>query len=313
MGDITFTAATRFDANMRMELQQKESKLYSKLQKRDVAGAEKTKIDNIIASHQTRKKTERNGQVVHDETGWDGIWVAKPDPDYLATLVDQEDKLLTNVDIQGGDVMSHAGAINRAKDDAFLAGFFGSMITGKNGTTLNAFNAANTVAVDWQGPNVAATGAYGMSVVKMRHARRILTKNYVDLDQPLYVVLTGQQVEELSIDAKAANRDFTEVSMPKWSADGKYLTGLAGFEIIEMELLNPLLANGGLAVTTDGNNYLQLPFFTADGLVAAVWEELFTSVDKLPTQHFSAQVYSRCQQVVSRTDQNRCGVILCHQ
>lgn len=295
---------------MRLELQQKDSKLAPKATQRDVAGAEKTKIDNIISSHQMRKKTERNGQVVHDTTGWDGIWVAKPDPDYLATLVDGEDKLLTTVDIQGGEVMAHAAAVRRAKDDAFLGGFYGNMITGKQGTTLNAFNAANVVPVDYQGPGVAAV-VCGMNVAKVRHARRILTRNYVDIEQELFLVLTGEQVEELSLDAKAANRDFTDIIKPIWSADGKFLTGIAGFTIIEMELGNPLLANSNL--TVDGSGYRKLPFFTADGMVMANWEELFTSVDKLPTQHFSAQVYSRCQQVASRTDNNRCGYILCQE
>jgi hypothetical protein len=88
------------------------------------------------------KRPSATATSIHDTTGWDGIWVAKPDPDYLATLVDGEDKLLTKVDMQGGEVMT-TRRDRRAKDDAFLGGFFGDMITGKQGTTLNAFPAAN--------------------------------------------------------------------------------------------------------------------------------------------------------------------------
>jgi hypothetical protein len=293
---------------MRLELQQQQPKLAPKAIQRNTAGAEKTKLENLISNGKTRKKTERNGQVVHDSTGWDGIWVAAPDPDYYATLVDNQDKLLTNVDIQGGEVMSHSGAIVRAKDDAFLAGFYGDMITGKTGTVLNAFPAANVVAVDFQGPNVAAANA-GMNVPKIRRARRILAKNYVNLDQALYMALTSAQVEDLTADAKATNTDFLNALKPKWSEDGKYLTGLAGFEFIEIELGNPLFDNASL--TVDGNGYRKVPFWSADGMVMATWEDLFTSVDKLPTQHFSAQVYSRTQLVASRTDNNRCGYILC--
>jgi hypothetical protein len=308
MGDVTFTAATKFESNMRLELQQQQPKLAPKAIQRNTAGAEKTKLENLISNGKTRKKTERNGQVVHDTTGWDGVWVAAPDPDYLATLVDNQDKLLTNVDIQGGEVMSHSGAIVRAKDDTFIGGFFGDMITGKTGTVLNAFPAANVVPVDFQGPNVATANG-GMNVPKIRRARRILAKNFVNLDQALYMALTSAQVEDLTADAKATNTDFLNALKPKWSEDGKYLVGLAGFEFIEIELGNPLFDNAGL--TLDGNGYRKVPFWSADGMVMATWEELFTSVDKLPTQHFSAQVYSRCQQVASRTDQNRCGYILC--
>lgn len=312
MGDVTFTAQTNFESNMRLELNQRESKLYSRTIKRNVAGAEKTKLDNLIANGKTRKKTERNGQVIHDTTGWDGIWVAAPDPDYLATLVDGEDKLLTKVDLQGGEVMNHAGAIARARDDAFLGGFFGDMITGKTGTTLNAFPAANIIARDFQGPGVAAAVA-GMNVPKIRRARRILARNFVDLEQMLFLALTSQQIEDLTGDAKATNTDFLNALKPKWSEDGKFLTGLAGFEFVEIELGNPLFDNSALTLTTDGNADRKCPFWSADGMVTAEWETLFTSVDKLPTQHFSAQVYSRTQLVASRTDQNRCGYIICDE
>jgi hypothetical protein len=312
MGDVTFTAQTRFENNMRLELNQRESKLYSRTIKRNVAGAEKTKLDNLIANQKTRKKTERNGQVIHDTTGWDGIWVCAPDPDYLATLVDNEDKLLTKVDLQGGEVMTHAGAIERCRDDAFLGGFFGDMITGKTGTTLNAFPAGNVIARDYAGPNVAPAVS-GMTLAKIRRARRILARNFVDLNQSLYLALTSQQVEDLTNDAKAVNTDYLNAVKPKWSEDGKFLIGLAGFEFIEIELSNPLFDNAGLTLTTDGNADRKCPFWSADGMVTAEWEELFTSVDKLPTQHFSAQVYSRTQLVASRTDQNRCGYIACDE
>jgi hypothetical protein len=310
MGDVTFTAETRFASNMRMELNEQSSKLAPKAVARNVAGAEKTKIDNLIDNSKMRKKTERNSQVVHDTTGWDGIWVAKPDPDYLATLVDEEDKLLTSVDLQGGETMKHAGAVRRQKDDAFLGGFYGDMITGKQGTVLNAFPAGNVVAVDYKGPNTAAATC-GMNVAKVRRARRILARNFVNLDQPLFMALTSEQVEELSQDAQATNRDFADAIKMKWSEDGKYIVGIAGFEIIELELGNPMYDNADL--TLDASSYRKIPFWSADGMVMATWEELFTSVDKLPTQHFSAQVYSRCQQVASRTDNNRCGYILCQE
>lgn len=312
MGDVTFTAQTRFESNMRMELQEQTSKLAPKAVARNVAGAEKTKLDNLIANHKMRRKTERNGNVVHDTTGWDGIWVAKPDPAYLATLVDDEDKLLTAVDLQGGETMAHAGAVRREKDDAFIGGFFGDMITGKQGTVLNAFPAGNVVDVGLQSDGTIGA-ATGMNVAKVRRCRRILARNFVNLDQSIYLGLTSEQVEELSIDAKASNRDFADAIKMQWSSDGKYIIGIAGFEIVEIELGNPMYDNAGLTLTTDGNNYRKLPFWTADGMVMATWEELFTSIDKLPTQHFSAQVYSRCQQVASRTDNNRCGYVLCKE
>jgi hypothetical protein len=144
--------------------------------------------------------------------------------------------------------------------------------------------------VDFAGPGVAPRFD-GMNVAKIRRARRILARNFVDLDQPLYMALTSAQVEDLTKDAKATNTDFLNALKPKWSEDGKYLTGLAGFEFIEIELGNPLFDNAASRSTATA--IARCPFWSADGMVMATWEELFTSVDKLPTKHFSAQVYSR--------------------
>jgi hypothetical protein len=307
MGDVTFTAQTRFENNLRLQLNQQTSKLASTALRRDVAGAEKTKLDNLIDNAKTSKKTERNADVNYDATGYDGIWVVAPDPDYLATLVDGQDKLMTGVDLQGGEIMKHAGAIARAKDDAWLAGFYGNLITGKTGTTLNAFPAANVVPVAFDG----AGGATPLTInlAKIRRARRILARNFVNLDQPLYMALTSGEIEVLTGLATVMSSDYQKTQNVRMSADGKRLEGIFGFEFIEVELGNPLLANSTL--TVDGSGYRKIPFWTADGMVMPVWEELFTSVDKLPTKHFSAQVYSRTQIAASRTDQNRCGYILC--
>jgi hypothetical protein len=222
MGDVTFTAMTKFESNMRLELNQTKPKLANTAIQRNTAGAEKTKLDNLIANHKTRKKTERNGDIVHDQTGWDGIWVAAPDPDYLATLVDNQDKLLTQVDIEGGDVMAHSKAIVRAKDDGFLGGFYGDMITGKQGTVLNAFPAANVVPVDFQGPNVATANA-GLNVAKVRRARRILARNFVDLDQTLYMALTSAQIEDLT----ATPRRRTAISSTPTSPSGRKMGSIS--------------------------------------------------------------------------------------
>lgn len=307
-GDVSFTAQTRFENAMRLELQQQQSLLFPTAMKRNVAGAEKTKLDNLIANSSTRRKTARGEVHTRDTTGWDGIWVAKDDPYYLSTTQDTEDKLLTAVDLKGGEVMNHAGAIARARDEAFLRGYYGDMITGKTGTTVSAFPAANIVpsTIQKDGTVGAATG---MNVAKVRRARRILAQNYVNMQQTFYLVLTALQVEQLTQDAQAISKDYAEATKVVWSPDGKFLISVAGFVIIEMELSNPLF-NGAQDLTYDAGNTERLcPFYTADGMVAAEWEHLFTRIAEDTERHFGYQVYSRTDLVCSRTDNNRCGYI----
>jgi hypothetical protein len=56
--------------------------------------------------------------------------------------------------------------------------------------------------------------------------------------------------------------------------------------IIEMELSNPLYDTAADAHFRCVNSYRLCPFYTADGMVAAMWEELFTRVAEDDQRHF---------------------------
>jgi hypothetical protein len=303
-GDVTFTAQTRFSNNLRLELGQHTSMLASRALTRDEAGSEKVKLDNLISASKTKKKTTRHGPVEYGNTGHDGIWVAKPESDYFAELVDTDDKLMTGVDIQGGYVTAASSAINRAKDDAFLAGFYGDMITGKQGTVLNPFPSGNVIAATVRD---SGSGPTGQNVKKLRGARKKLAQNFVDMNQVFNIALTAQQIDDLYSEISVQSIDYQQSVKARFSADGKSILGAAGFDFVEMELGNPLLENSGL--TLNGSGQRKNPFWSADGMVMNYWEELFTSVDHLPQQHHEAQVYARTCGAASRTDQNRCGYI----
>jgi hypothetical protein len=267
MGTVDFTAQTMFESNMRLELNQQKSLLFPTAIKRSVVG-DKKKLDNLISNGTPRRKTARDETHARDTTGFDGIWVAKDDPYYLSTHQDTEDQLMTAVDLKGAEVMNHAGTIARARDMAFLYGFYGDLITGKAGTTLNAFPAGNVVPVTLQSDGTTGA-ATGMNVAKVRRARRLLAQNFVDMSQTFYLGLTALQVEQLTQDAKAIDRDFADSVKPVWSADGKHLISIAGFMIIEMELSNPLLGTAA-DLTFDAGQH---PFVCArsghaDGMVA---------------------------------------------
>lgn len=303
MGDVTFTAQTKFENAMRLELNQNKPLLASRAMERDCAGAEKAKLDNLISQAQMKKKTARHVDVEYDTTGHDGIWIAKPDTDYLATRVDNDDKLVTECDLEGGELMKHSAAYGRAWDDAFLNGFFGDLITGKSGTVLNPFPSGNVIAADVRS---SGSGDTGMNVKKIKRARRTFGGNFVDMQIQWYMALGSEQIENLFDEVEATNQDYKQLGV-RISPDGRHLLGMLGFEFIEMELGNPLLVNSALTVNSSTERLN--PFWTADGMVMGVWEKLFTSVDRLVAGHHDHQVYTRTVVAASRTDQNRCGYI----
>lgn len=305
MGDITFTAQTRFENNLRNVLTQNKSKLGSRAIQRDEAGAAKVKLENLISNGKAKRKNARHMPIDYNTTGWDGIWVAKTEAYYDADLVDSDDKLMTQVDIQGGIMIKQASVMERAEDDAWIEGFYGDMITGLTGTVLNAFPAGNVVAVDVR---TTGAGVTGMNAKKLRRARTILAQNFVNLEQDFYIALSAKQIENLYDETVVTSRDYQAANGIRFSPDGKTILGGCGFEFVEIELSNPDLANYATTVTADP--YRKNPFWSADGMAMNWWERLVTNVCQLPQQHLEWQIYCRKTMTASRTDQNRCGYVL---
>ena len=88
----------------------------------------------------------------------DRLYIAKADFDYYAELVDKNDQVQAAIQLDSGYMKTGTATINRAKDDAVIAGFFGMMLTGKSGTVQVPFPSGNVIAVDVGAPTGTATG-----------------------------------------------------------------------------------------------------------------------------------------------------------
>src|SRR3546814_836699 len=100
------------------------------------------------------------------------------------------------------------------------------------------------------------------------------------------MAITAKQAEDLLGQVEITSSDF-EKMRGRLSEDGKRITGMLGFEFVELELSNPLFYNAGL--TVDGSNYRKNPFWSKDGMCMVPWETQFSSVDMLPSKGFSTQ------------------------
>lgn len=298
---IPNTFVVKYDTNVRLAMNQNKAKLWG-LGMPEEGSGEKKKLDDIAGSGKTTKVRNRNGDTQYGESQHDRVWVAMPEPDEYARLVDSQDQLASGIEIAGTYVLDGAAAIERAKDDAFIGGLFNPMITGKNGTVSTVFSGGNIVPVD-----KGAAGATRMNVDKVRAARKILAKNFVDINQPLYMALTAEQIEDLTGQVQVTSSDFMKLQ-GRMSADGKWLSGLLGFEFVEIELSNPLFDNAPL--TLDGNGYRKNPFWAKNGMASVTWEDLFTDVVRLPAKRYSTQVYARTQVTATRRDNGRVGYVL---
>jgi len=292
----------KYEDSMRLALQQQESRLYSLCPTTQGVG-EKVKLDDIVGNVKGQKRATRNQDTNITDATHDRVWVVAPDPIDNGFLVDTMDQLESGIQLQSAYVMANAGMIARAKDDAWLAGFYGNMLTGKNGTTNTAFSGSMVVPVA-----TGAASAARMNVEKLRAARKLLMKGFVDPNEEWYAAFTAEQIDDLTGQVLVLSSDYAGTVKPRWSSDGKQLLGLAGFTFVEIELSNTLFDNAGL--TLDSSNYRKNPFWAKSGVRAVPWEDMYSSLSIRHDKGDSAQIYARTAIACTRTDNAKCGYIL---
>jgi hypothetical protein len=304
--NVPTTFTTQFENNMRLALNQTMAKVLPVVPVRGAAnpGAELVELDDIIGQVQSRKGSGdgRHGDVTYANTGHSRLYIAKPDFDYYAELVDNNDQVQAKIDLSSGYMQTAVATINRAKDDAFFAGFFGNMLSGKAGTTLTPFPGGNVIAHDVGG--VAGTST-GLNVAKVRAARKLQMQLFNDPDEDAYMVVTADDKDQLLQEALFINIDF--------GASGNELQGgelrkLMGFTFVEMESENPLFWNAGLLDAGGGDR--KTPFWTKSGMAAHYWWDTKTSIDVLPTKHQSRQIYASICVGATRTDSGKVGYVI---
>ncbi|NYT42319.1 hypothetical protein HZY97_16220 [Sphingomonas sp. R-74633] len=309
MSDIPKTYVNTYASNMRMALNQQDSKLASVAMRQPGKG-ELQQLDNIIGNGTVKKSNNRNDTVNVDPPTHDKIWVPAPGITYDADIVATLDKVKSGIDLQGGYVMKHAGTIRRGYDGIFLGGddgttgFYGNMYQGKTGGTAVPFANGNIVPAA-----TGASSATGMNLAKLLEARTILVGGYAaEQDEQWFLGVTSDEVKDLFNQVDLTSSDFEKTYKPRVSADGKRLLGACGFDFIEIELDNPLLPNYDL--TRDGSNYQKNPFWTKSGMAMVDWLELTSTIDRLPQNFNNIQILSQFMANASRTDNARCGIIL---
>jgi hypothetical protein len=193
--------------------------------------------------------------------------------------------------------------INRAKDDAFFAGFFGNMLTGASqaGLVNVPFPAGNVIANDVGG--VAGTPC-GLNVAKVRAAAKLLGQQFNDADEARFMVVTADDKDQLLQEALFINIDFG--AKGNELQNGK-LRKLMGFEFIEMESENPLFWNAACSTPAAASARRR------SGRKAA-WPAIPGGTPRprstLPQKHHSKQVYASICVGCTRTDSGKVGYVL---
>jgi hypothetical protein len=292
----------KFQNNVELVLQTQKSVLKDAVVWTEDKG-EKVKVRDLIGNNMPQEADERHGSTKWGNRTHDGVWLPKPNELYDADLIDNADRLATDIDLDGAYTMAAAGTLDRAVERRILEGFYGPIISGKEGTTITPFPAGSIIPVTTGG----ASGPQRMNTAKLRAATSYLAKQYVDMSLKRYIVLTAEQNDDLLQEVPAASSDF------KGSYGGEFMDGwitrLLGWNVIPLELANPALGTVP-ALSLDGSNYRRTPFWVQGGMTGNWWQKLRTRLGEIPEKLWTTGYLAGTTVAATRTQAGRCGQIL---
>lgn len=257
--NITTQFVQQYTTNVQLLLQQKGSRLRMTLREGTHVGEQASPVDQIGKVEATKRQS-RYPDLTPVDTPTDRRWVFPSDYDWN-DLIDNADKLRMLIDPQSSYVQNGTYAMGRAQDNEIIPAYFGTAKTGKAGGTSTSFPAGQQIAV-----NFGAAGNVGLTVAKLREAKRLLLAAEVDVENdPLFVPLTAKQHDNLLGEAQAISLDYNTKPV---LVDGR-ISSFMGFNFVHTELLQ-----------VDGSGYRRLPAYAKSGMYLGVWNDIRTDVSQ---------------------------------
>jgi len=285
--EITKAMVNQYSANVFHLSQQKGSRLRG-LVRNESQKAEAAFYDRI-GKVTAQKKVGRHSETTYSDTPHSRRRVTLEDYFY-ADLVDKEDKLRIIQNPESEYAQAAMNALGRAMDDVVIAALLGNAYSGKTGSTAVALPDAQKL--------ISHTGAAvsGLNVKTLRAVKKKFNANETG-DSGLSFILSSEEMDDLLGETEVTSSDYAAV---KALVQGDVNTFM-GFNFIRSErllittadittaLITTGAVTGGSVTVTAGKN--RCIAFQKEGLILAISASINSSIDKLPTKHFSTQVY----------------------
>jgi hypothetical protein len=120
--------------------------------------------------------------------------------------LDKDDEYRLLADPTSKYVQDAVMAIGRDKDKTIINAAFGTAYSGQYGTTGVAYDTNMNVAKDFGGG-----GDVGLTVKKLREARRLILGGDVDKSTQLHIAATADEIDDLLADTSVTSNDFNNV------------------------------------------------------------------------------------------------------
>lgn len=285
--EVNTAFVQQYSTNVGLLLQQRGSKLRECVTMGSYTGKAAKAVEQI-GSVTAQKRTSRHSDTPLISTPHDARWVFPTDYEW-ADLIDDQDKLRMLIDPTSPYAQNGAYALGRAMDTDIISAALGTSKTGENGTTSTAFSASQTIAA----------GAAGLTVAKLREAKKILLANEVDVENdPLYIAVTAKQLDDMLGTTQVTSADYNTV---KALVQGQVDTFM-GFKFVQTELLG-----------VDSSSARRVIAWAKSGVHCGIWNDISGKVTERADKSYSNQVYVKGTFGATRTEEGKVVEILCSE
>ena len=285
--EVNTAFVQQYSTNVGLLLQQRGSKLRDCVTMGSYTGKAAKAVEQI-GSVTAQKRTSRHSDTPLISTPHDARWVFPTDYEW-ADLIDDQDKLRMLIDPTSPYAQNGAYALGRAMDSDIITAALGTSKTGENGTTSTAFSASQQIA----------SGSAGLTVAKLREAKKILLANEVDVENdPLYIAVTAKQLDDMLGTTQVTSADYNTV---KALVQGQVDTFM-GFKFVQTELLG-----------VDGSSDRRVIAWAKSGVHCGVWNDISGKVTERADKSYSNQVYVKGTFGATRTEEGKVVEILCSE
>lgn len=286
---ITTAFVEQYSRNVSMLSQQMGSKLRGTVDVETITG--KHAFFEQIGVTAAQKKLSRHGDTPQIDTPHDRRRVSLDDYEW-ADLIDDSDKVRMLIDPTSSYAKAAAAAMGRSMDDVIITAFNASADTGVSGGTSVALPSGSKFSTSNQSD--------GLTLAKLRSAKKFFDANDVDPSLARYIVCGAQQISDLLGDSTITSADFNTV---RALVQGEIDTFL-GFKFVTSNRL-PFDATH-----TDD----RLCFaYTEDAIKLAVGKDVQAKISERADKSYSTQVYYCMSVGATRMEEDKVFQIPCNE
>ena len=307
---ITTAFVEGYKNNIHMLSQQKSSRLFGR--SRNEQQASKTDFYERIGVTEANDVTERHGDTPINNAPHTRRAVTLKDKDW-GDLIDRLDRVRLLINPDDAYVRIAVAALNRKKDDIFIAAALGNARTGEDGDVNVALpNAQKMIST-----NAGGTALAPLNVKTLRKVMRKFDEAEVDEDDMRYFGFNAAQKEALLGETEITSADFNTV---RALVQGEINTFL-GFEFVRSERF-PVTATSNTAAsfangTVDGGSDTvpagsnRLLAWTEMGMISSTGLDLFVDIGPRRDKKMSTQVFVQGSYGAVRMEEERVVEIQC--